>query len=59
MFVAASAFATALTSRCRQAAGVDMDTEGIFWGAWGLLSFIGLIVLLRWLGPPMDQKKND
>jgi hypothetical protein len=27
--------------------------------AWGLLSFIVLIVLLRWLGPPKDQKKND
>jgi hypothetical protein len=39
--------------------GVDMDTEGIFWSAWGLLSFIGLIVLLHWLGPPKDQKKND
>jgi hypothetical protein len=35
-----------------------MDTEGI-WGALGLLSFIALIVLLRWLGPPKDQKKND
>ena len=36
-----------------------MDTEGIFWGALGLLSFIALIVLLRWLGPPKDQKKTD
>jgi hypothetical protein len=35
---------------------VDMDTEGI-WGALGLLSFIALIVLLRWLGTPEDQKK--
>jgi hypothetical protein len=25
----------------------------------GLLSFIALIVLLRWLGTPEDQKKND
>jgi hypothetical protein len=33
--------------------------EGIVWGATGLLSFIGLIVLLRWLGAPEDQKKND
>jgi hypothetical protein len=33
-----------------------MDTEGI-WGALGLLSFIALIVLLRWLGTPEDRKK--
>jgi hypothetical protein len=25
--------------------------------AWGLLSFIALIVLLRWLGTPEDQQK--
>jgi hypothetical protein len=35
-----------------------MDTaEGIVWRALGLLSFIALIVLLRWLGTPGDQKK--
>jgi hypothetical protein len=33
-----------------------METEGI-WGALGLLSFIALIILLRWLGTPEDQKK--
>jgi hypothetical protein len=33
-----------------------MDTEG-FWSALGLLSFIALIILLRWLGTPEDQKK--
>jgi hypothetical protein len=27
--------------------------------ALGLLSFIGLIVYLRWRGPPEDQKKKD
>jgi hypothetical protein len=27
--------------------------------ALGVLSFIGLIVYLRWLGPPKDQKKKD
>jgi hypothetical protein len=34
-----------------------MDTEGIFRGAVGLLSFIALIALLRWLGTPEDQRK--
>ena len=35
-----------------------MDTaEGIVWPALGLLSFIALIILLRWLGTPEDQKK--
>jgi hypothetical protein len=32
--------------------------EGIIWGAWGLLSFIFLIVYLRWVGPPEDQQKR-
>ena len=27
--------------------------------AWGLLSFIGLIVYLRWDGTPEDQKKDE
>jgi hypothetical protein len=27
--------------------------------AWGLLSFIGLIVWLRWEGPWQDQKKDE
>jgi hypothetical protein len=31
--------------------------ERIAWGAWELLSFIMLIVFLRWVGPPEDQKK--
>jgi hypothetical protein len=26
--------------------------------AWGLLSFIALIVYLRWAGTPEDQKKE-
>jgi hypothetical protein len=33
--------------------------ERIIWGAWGLLSFIFLIVYLRWVGPRDDQKKDD
>jgi hypothetical protein len=33
--------------------------ERIAWGAWGLLSFIFLIVYLRWLGPGEDQKKDE
>jgi len=33
--------------------------ERIAWGAWGLLSFIALIVWLRWAGPPEDQKKDE
>jgi len=41
---------------------LDLNTaERIVWGAWGLLSFILLIVYLRWVGsravtPP---KKRD
>ena len=27
--------------------------------AWGLLSFIALIVYLRWEGPLEDQKKDE
>jgi hypothetical protein len=27
--------------------------------AWGLLSFIALIVYLRWEGTPEDRKKNQ
>ena len=32
--------------------------ERIIWGAWGLLSFIALIVYLRWVGSrDEDQRK--
>jgi hypothetical protein len=31
--------------------------ERIIWGASGLLSFIFLIVYLRWVGAPEDQGK--
>jgi hypothetical protein len=38
----------------------DIDTaEKIDWGASGLLSFILLIVYLRWAGPPEDQEKDE
>jgi hypothetical protein len=33
--------------------------ERIAWGAWGVLSFIALIVWLRWEGTPEDQKKDE
>ena len=33
--------------------------EGIIWGAWGLVSFIALIVWLRWAGTPEDQKRDE
>jgi hypothetical protein len=33
--------------------------ERIAWGAWGLLSFIVLIIWLRWEGPWEDQKKDE
>jgi hypothetical protein len=33
--------------------------ERIIWGAWGLLSFIALIVWLRWMGTWEDQKKDE
>jgi hypothetical protein len=33
--------------------------ERIIWGAWGLLSFIVLIIWLRWEGPWEDQKKDE
>jgi hypothetical protein len=55
MFVAA--FRHGANAVADKRAGVDMDTEGIVWGAVGLLNFIALIVLLRWLGTPEDQKK--
>jgi hypothetical protein len=31
--------------------------ERIAWGVWGLLSFIVLIVWLRWEGTPEDERK--
>ena len=33
--------------------------EQLIRGALGLLSFIGLIVYLRWEGPWKDQKKDE
>jgi hypothetical protein len=33
--------------------------ERIAWGALGLLSFIVLILWLRWEGPWEDQKKDE
>jgi hypothetical protein len=33
--------------------------ERIIWGAWGLVSFIALIVWLRWMGTPEDHKKDE
>jgi hypothetical protein len=36
---------------------VDLNTAERI--AWGLLSFIGLIVYLRWEGPWEDQKKRE
>jgi hypothetical protein len=33
--------------------------EKIAWDAWGLLSFIVLIVWLRWEGTWEDQKKDE
>jgi hypothetical protein len=37
----------------------DIDiAERISWGAWGVLSFIFLIVYLRWMGTAEDQKKD-
>jgi hypothetical protein len=33
--------------------------ERIAWGALGLLSFIFLIVYLRWVGTPEDQNKDE
>jgi hypothetical protein len=32
--------------------------ERIAWIAWGLMSFVILIVLLRWLGPPDEDQQN-
>ena len=35
---------------------MGLDTpERIIWGAWGLLSFVFLIVYLRWEGPREDE----
>jgi hypothetical protein len=31
--------------------------ERIAWGVWGLLSFMALIVWLRWEGPLEDQRQ--
>jgi len=36
---------------------LDVNTEERI--AWGLLSFIGLIVYLRWAGPWEDQRKDE
>jgi hypothetical protein len=36
---------------------VDLNTTERI--AWGLLSFIALIVYLRWEGPWEDQKKDE
>jgi hypothetical protein len=33
--------------------------ERIIWGCLGVLSFIVLIVWLRWEGPREDQKKDE
>ena len=33
--------------------------ERIAWGSLGLLSFIVLLIWLRWLGPREDQKKDE
>ena len=35
------------------------DAERIIWSAWGVLSFIALIVYLRWAGTPEDQGKGE
>jgi hypothetical protein len=36
-----------------------MELERIAWGALGVLSFIVLIVWLRWVDPWEDQKKDE
>ena len=36
-----------------------MEPERIAWGVLGLLSFIVLIIWLRWEGPREDQKKDE
>ena len=36
-----------------------MEPERIAWGVLGLLSFIVLIIWLRWEGPWEDQKKDE
>jgi hypothetical protein len=35
-----------------------MELERMTWGALGVLSFVALIIWLRWEGPREDQKKN-
>ena len=37
---------------------IDAETAGrLAWGAWGVLSFIALIVWCRWEGTPEDQRE--
>jgi hypothetical protein len=37
----------------------DLDiAKSLLWGAWGMISFIILIVYLRWVGPLEDQGKE-
>jgi hypothetical protein len=37
---------------------IDPETaERIAWGAWGVLSFIALIVWCRWAPPLQDQRE--
>ena len=37
---------------------IDPETaERTAWGFWGVLSFIALIVWLRWVGTPEDQRE--
>ncbi len=39
---------------------VMSTAERIMWGAWGLLSFIALIIYLRWVGTrDEDQQKSS
>ena len=37
--------------------GVSMSTADRIVGVWGLLSFIALIVWLRWEGTPEDHRE--
>ncbi len=38
----------------------DIDTaEKIAWDTWGLLSFVAVIVWLRWEGPWEKQNKDE
>jgi len=36
-----------------------MELERIAWGTLGVLSFVALIVWLRWRGTQEDQKKDE